>query len=53
MNPKKGERWKSKTTGKVIEIRSFGSGVVTFKADGEIGTTTRGILKFREEFERK
>ncbi len=51
--PKKGERWKSKLTGKVAEIRSCGSGVVTYKIDGEIGTTTKGILKFREEFEKR
>jgi hypothetical protein len=50
LNPKKGERWKSKDGDRIAEIRSHGSGVVTYKIVGELGITTKGLLRFLEEF---
>ncbi len=52
MNPRKGERWKSKQGNRIAEIRSHGSGVVTYKIVGELGICVKGLLKFLEEFKK-
>ena len=50
--PKKGDRWRSKTGSSVAVILSYSAGVVKFRVEGQTGHQTKGILRFRELYER-